>query len=588
MSWFLIQIRPFLRTHILSVALIIISSLTFLLDPLIVKWLIDEVLPRRDARLLTLAAAAIAGVYLCQLGCYAAGGILSFQTVQNLVFAIRIALFQQINRLSADFHESVPLGEKLYRIEQDVDQVAELGSSMVPSLLQTGVTTLFVLSTMFVLNFRLTCVLLPLMPAFVIIKKRYESTLRRVSDSAQAESSKENNLLQEHLSAVVQIQLLRQQESQAHVLMRQSHAKLTALCSRNVKEILFRTWYLGTVAVGMIAILAYGGYQVFWGALTVGGFVAFYSYLGRLFAPLSTAVDIYSRFNRLNSSIQRILEIADRNPTVTESAVAIALPAATKGAITFKEVFFSYEDGPPVLSSLDLHIHAGEKIALVGVSGSGKSTIIKLVARLYDVNQGSLRINGVEVRETTLDSLRRTVCYVSQEPILFDKSIEQNLLLAKPDASLQELWEAIEIAGLASLVRSLPKGWNTPVGPKANYLSGGEKQRVALARAALQRPAVLLLDESTSALDMPSERQAYMNLTRHFSDQTIVFVSHRVSALSWVDRIVVLNKGAVEAMGSHDELMARGGLYAQLHSGDPLFASSANSRSSPDPTTALT
>lgn len=265
-----------------------------------------------------LGVACIAGVYVCQLSCYAAGGILSFQTVQKLVYSIRLKFLEQINRLSADFHETVPLGEKLYRMEQDVDQVAEIGSTMVPSILQTAFTATFVLSTMFVINLRLTCVLLPLMPLFVILKRRYEIRLRRAADSAQEESSKENNFLQEHLSSVVQIQLLRQEGTQTRGFITRAQAKIQALHRRNIQEILFRTWFLGVVTTGMITILSYGGYQVFLGALTVGGFVAFYSYLARLFAPLSAAVDIYSRLNRLNSSLRRIFEIIDEKPSVCE------------------------------------------------------------------------------------------------------------------------------------------------------------------------------------------------------------------------------------------------------------------------------
>ena len=562
--------------------MIVIASLTFLLDPLILKWLIDIVLPKRDARLLIVAVACIAGVYICQLSCYAAGGVLSFQTVQRLVYSIRLKLLGQINRLSANFHEAAPLGEKLYRIEQDVDQVAELGATIVPSILQTAFTTLFVLSTMFILNLRLTCVLLPLMPLFVFLKRQYEIRLRRAADAAQQESSKENNFLQEHLSSVVQIQLLRQEGKQTSAFMSQASAKMEALLRRNVQEILFRTWFLGVIATGMIAILSYGGCQVFWGALTVGGFVAFYSYLARLFAPLSAAVDIYSRLNRLNSSLRRIFEIIDKKPSVCESAEGVALPHKTSGRVTFDGVFFRYRDNSPVFAGLNLELQTGEKIALVGFSGSGKSTIAKLIARLYDVSQGTVRIDGIDVREITLASLRSTVCYVPQEAVLFDRSIKENLLLGKADASPEELWDAVEVAGLTTLIHSLPKGWETQVGSRGSFLSGGERQRLALARAVLQRPSIVLLDESTSALDVPSERQVYMNFTHRFADCTILFVSHRVTALTWADRILVLNRGIIEEQGTHDQLIEKGRLYPQLYKAAPSSDGTAPVYSVPD------
>jgi len=582
LKWFFFQLRPLLQAHLLSVLLIVLASLTFLLDPLILKWLIDIVLPKRDARLLMVAVACIAGIYICQLSCYAAGGVLSFQTVQKLVFSIRLKLLEQINRLSADFHERVPLGEKLYRIEQDVDQVAELGSTIVPSILQTAFTAIFVLSTMFVLNLRLTGVLLPLMPLFVFLKRQYETRLRRAADSAQEESSKENNFLQEHLSSVVQIQLLCQEETQTRAFISRARAKMEALHRRNIQEILFRTWFLGVVAIGMIAILSYGGDQVFLGALTVGGFVAFYSYLARLFAPLTAAVDIYSRLNRLNSSLRRILKIIDEKPSVCESPMAVELPRRTQAGVILEGVFFGYPDNPHVLTGLNLEIRKGEKIALVGRSGSGKSTVTKLIARLYDVNKGVVRIDGMDVRDATLASLRSRLCYVPQEAILFDRSIKENLLLGKPDASIERLWEAIELAGLTPLIHSLPRGWDTPVGPRGTFLSGGERQRLALARAVLRRPSVFLLDEATSALDVPSERQVYVNLTQHFAEHTILFISHRVSALTWTDRIVVLNQGVIEEQGTHDQLIERGRLYPHLYKTASLLGENSQLYSFPD------
>jgi len=574
-----------LKTHLLSVLLIVVASLTFLLDPLILKWLIDVVLPKRDARMLMVAVGCIVGVYVCQLSCYAAGGVLSFQTVQRLVYSIRLKLLEQINRLSADFHETVPLGEKLYRIEQDVDQVAELGSTIVPSILQTAFTAIFVLSTMFVLNLSLTCVLLPLMPLFVFLKRQYAIRLRQAADSAQEESSKENNFLQEHLSSVVQIQLLRQEETQTRAFISRTRARMEALHCRNIQEILFRTWFLGVVAIGMIAILSYGGYQVFLGALTVGGFVAFYSYLARLFAPLSAAVDIYSRLNRLNSSLRRILKIIDEKPSVCESPTAVELPRRTQAGIILEGVFFGYRDNPHVLTGLNLEIRKGEKIALVGCSGSGKSTVTKLIARLYDVTKGVVRINGMDVRDVTLASLRSGLCYVPQEAVLFDRSIKENLLLGKADASIEELWEAVEVAGLTALIHSLPGGWDTQIGPRGMFLSGGERQRLSLARAVLQKPSIFLLDESTSALDVPSERQVFINLTKHFAEHTILFVSHRVSALTWTDRIVVLNQGIIEEQGTHGQLIERGRLYRHLYKTAPSSDGDASVYSPFDKTT---
>ena len=219
LRWFARKLRPLLRAHLLSVSLIVLSSLMFLLDPLLIKWLIDEVLPKRDIRLLLLAAGGFLTIYLCRLGFSAFAGMVSFRTVQNLVFRIRLDILEHMNLLSADYHESTPIGEKLYRMEQDVDQVAELGSSLVPYVLQTTFNAVFVIGTMFFLDFRLTILLLPLMPLFFVFRRHFESRLRQASDSAQKQSSRESSFLQEHLASVIQIQLLHRERSQVHAFL---------------------------------------------------------------------------------------------------------------------------------------------------------------------------------------------------------------------------------------------------------------------------------------------------------------------------------------------------------------------------------
>ncbi len=536
----------------------------FLLDPLLIKWLIDRILPKKDFHLLFLAAAGFFGIYVCRLVLSALSGVVSFRTVQNLVFSIRLNILEQMNRLSADYHESTPIGEKLYRMEQDVDQVAELGSSLVPYALQTTFNALFVVGTMFVLDFKLTCMVLPLVPIFFVFRRYFDKRLRGASDSAQRQSSRESSFLQEHLTSVVQIQLLHQERSQTKAFLERATARVEALNHRNLIEILFRTSYMAVIALGTIAILGYGSYQVFVGALTVGGLVASYSYMARLFDPLNAAVEIYSRLSRMSTSLGRILEVIETAPSVDERQDAISLPSPVRGYVEMKDVSFSYRTGQPVLQKLDFKLEAGEKVALVGISGSGKSTVAKLIARLYDTERGTVYIDGTDVRSVRLESLRTRICYVMQEGILFDRTLKENLLLGRPTATIKELRGAVEIADLEELLRRLPRGWDTPLGPRGNALSGGERQRVALARAVLQRPSLLLLDESTSALDAPSERRIFTSLAHYFANQTIVFISHRISALKWVDRVVVLNQGMVDDQGTHEQLIGRSGLYSCL------------------------
>jgi ABC-type multidrug transport system fused ATPase/permease subunit len=281
---------------------------------------------------------------------------------------------------------------------------------------------------------------------------------------------------------------------------------------------------------------------------------------------LHAAVDIYSRLNRLDTSIRRILNVLGTLPSVPDASDAVVLAQTFQPHITVKHVSFHYNGAQPVLEGLNLQLEAGEKVALVGVSGSGKSTIAKLISRLYDVEDGTVCVGGIDVRRIQLQSLRTKVCYLMQDPILFDRTLRENLLLGNPNAPEMEMMHALETAELTSLLWRLPDGLNTLIGPRGNTLSGGERQRVALARSILQNPSLLVLDESTSALDVPTERKIFMNLNRHFPDRSIIFISHRIAALTWVDRIVVLNQGIVEAQGTHEELIQKSPTYRYLNS----------------------
>jgi ABC-type bacteriocin/lantibiotic exporter with double-glycine peptidase domain len=563
--WLGRQMRPFWAGQSVAILLVIVGGLMFLLDPLLMKWLIDTALPRKDMRLLSVISSAFLVIYLCRLGAGALSRVVTFRTIQRLAFQIRLDMFRKMNSLSADYHLNTSPGDKLYRMEQDVDQVAELGSSIISSVLQTAVNTMFVVATMSVLNLRLTCILTPLLPIFFFSRKYFEFRLRRSSDSAQRRASDESSFLQEHLGHILQVHLLNQQQHQEASFVEKMRAKVMSLNQRAIVEAIFATCYMGVISVGAMGILAYGGYEVFVGALTIGGLVAFYSYLIRLFEPLNVAVDVYSRITRLGASLHRIGEVMHQVPSVTESPTAILLPDVVDGRVELRNVDFGYGEESRILTACDLIVASGEKVAVVGSSGSGKSSLTKLIVRLYDPKRGGVFVDGLDVRDINLQSLRSHICLLMQDAILFDRTLKENLLLGNPSATEDELIRAIEITGLRTVLRRLQKGWDTPLGPRGISLSGGERQRVALARAVLQNPSVLILDESTSALDAPSERRIFCSLNQYFSRQTMIVISHRITALSWVDRLVVVAGGAIREQGTHDQLLRQRGIYKHLY-----------------------
>jgi len=280
-------------------------------------------------------------------------------------------------------------------------------------------------------------------------------------------------------------------------------------------------------------------------SLTAGGLVAFYGYTLQLFIPLYAVVDIYSKIQRVGASVRRLREISDAKSILRESEESSPLEFGTSTAIELQEVCFSYRADRPVLESVSLRVNPGERVALAGMSGNGKSTVAKLVARLYDARAGTLLLGGTDIRDIKLKSLRSSVIFVPQDPVLFDLTLRENLLYGNSKASEEELGVVMSLVQLDSLIKRLPKGLDESLGPRGHRLSGGERQRVALARALLQHPKVLLLDECTSALDELTEKQLLNALDEHLKDITTIIISHRPYPTHWANRVVHLNYGQI-------------------------------------------
>jgi len=536
--WLTSQVRPFARLHVGSYFCIAIASILILLDPLIVRLLIDDVIPNRRISWLPLVAVAFFLTYMGRLGFDSLASILNFRAVQRMTFRTRLCLLRRLQRLSAEYHDNRPVGDTLHRLQIDVDQVSTLSGEVIPSALRMATVFTLVMTTMLVLNHRLTVMVIPLIPIFILVRRRFHDRLRQASESVEEQSGKMIGFLEEHLSSILQVQLLSCEQREARRFARLSGSAVRAQVNRRGTELFFGSLLYLIIIFGMASVLCYGGYQVITGTLTAGGLVAFYGYILQLFVPLYGIVDIYSKLQRVRASVRRLLEITEAETIFRDRPNAVVLPRDVPAAIELKDVSFNYHADRPVLNAINLRVNPGERVALAGRSGNGKSTIARLVARLYDARDGTVLLEGTDVRDIKLKSLRSSVIFVPQDPVLFDVSLRENLVYGNPAATQDELDTVAQLVQLETVIQRLPKGWEEPLGPRGNRLSGGERQRVALARALLQRPRILILDECTSALDALTEKRLLNGLDSFLQNVTTIIISHRSFPIRWADRTI--------------------------------------------------
>jgi ABC-type bacteriocin/lantibiotic exporter with double-glycine peptidase domain len=568
-----------MRLNLLGLLSIVGASVLTLLDPLIIKWLIDDALAKQSVRLLLLGAIGFAAAYFGQLAFSYAAYLVGFVVSQKMVFRIRIALIRRLHVLSARYYENTPVGEILYRVEQDVDRVGELGGDVLPSMIRIAVVGVMVLATMGVLNGRLTLMIVPLLPVFYFLQRRYLSPITVAAESTQRQMGVISSFLQEHLFGMLQLQLLNRTGTHGRKFARALAGGARVQTAQRLAEVRFSAASMSVIVLGSTLILGFGGYDVIHHRLTVGGLVAFYSYVIRLFEPISVAVDLQSRLQRVGASIRRIVAVFGGDEAIASNGQRTQRLNRESGArLEFREVCFSYGPDRAVLDCFNLCVGSGEKVALVGISGCGKSTIGHLATRLYDPDAGSVLISSMDLRHLGQRNLRSVVTVVPQEPILFDGTMRENLLYGDPSATSRDLERVVSLAQLEDVIRKLPRGFEEPLGPMGRKLSGGEKRRVALARAFLQRPQILILDEVTSGLDGPAVARILEALDHFRQGRSVVLISHKASAILWADRIVVLDQGKVLDHGKHEQLIHRCALYQLLYYGlSPEACNSAES-----------
>lgn len=548
-QWLSREVRPFWGYQAANLCCIFVFGALMMAVPLLMRWVIDDILPAQRWGALVVASTLFFVFYVARVLLAAGGSLLNRVGVQRVVFRVRRRLLEHVQSLPAAFHGRHPVGELVQRLERDVAIVGELGSDVIPSAIRMLVETVMTLAAMAFLDWKLALLVLPLMPLFFHIQRRYRRVLRSRAEEVREASGRQSSLLNEILTGVIQLQLLGAERRLLRRYARLNLVTMNGQIRQRKQEMVYTVLEMSIIGFATALIIGYGGARAIQGTLSAGTLVAFYGYIGNIFAPMHEAVELSARMYRVRASIRRLIALEQESNAIQDAAETVPLPHPT-GILKCKNASFEYAPGKQALCHVDFEARAGERIALVGESGGGKSTLLKLFARLYDPDEGSIEIDGRDIRAVKLRSLRQTISFVPQDPILFQGTLRDNLRHGCPAAKPDEIAEAAWIACFAEVVKRLPKGWDTELGPMGAGLSGGERQRLAIARALIQHRPVLILDEATSALDPATEHTLLSRLARWCDGRIVITASHRLSNAQWADRIVVINRGAIAENGA--------------------------------------
>lgn len=558
--------RPYWIYLVLGIVCIgVTTSATLAIPWIIGKELIDSVILKGgNFALLNFIAIGLFALFVIK-GLVSYGQIYLMSLVSySVVTDLRNFTYEHLQRLSLSFYKKKRTGDIMSRLINDVDVIQNTFINEVSNFFGNFLLLIGVLGFIFYIHWRLSLFILIVVPILVFTINKFSCWIRKSSSSIQGKMADISSILQETVMGIEVVKSFTSEKIEIERFKKENINNLR-LNLKRTRVIAILTPLVEILAfAGLVSVLWYGGREVMEGALTVGELMAFLGYIGLVVSPLSQISRALGIYQQVFASADRVFEILDTEPEIKELPKAVEMPRI-KGHIQFKDVCFAYSEGDMVLKDINLEMYPGERIALIGPSGVGKTTLVSLIPRFYDPTSGCIIIDSYDIRNVKPSSLRKQIGIVPQETILFNGSIKDNITYSKIEVTDEEAIEAAKKANAHNFIIALEKGYDTPVGERGVNLSGGEKQRIAIARAILRDPRILIFDEATSAVDTQAEfliREAMEGLMK---ERTTFIIAHRLSTVQGADRIVVLDEGRIKEIGSHQELITRDSLYAKLY-----------------------